>query len=105
MDTVPRTAKKLTPLAAACLLAVSGVVGALGIAILLAGEAPARMTRFGAAGPLHGAQATWFGASVVLLGLLPLIAFARRPRVAAGLGTVIGCLLLVAIFLGVRAGA
>lgn len=105
MNKSPQPMKKIPPLAAACLVVLSLVTCAVGIGAMVGGYAPERSTRFGMAGALFGSQALWFGASVVVLGLLPLVVFARSPRAVAWLGAGLGLLLVATIALGVRAAA
>lgn len=76
------------------------VTSGTGVMALVTEYAGERSTRFGETGPLHGAIAQRFGLTVFVLGLLPLLFFARSPRSAVWFaGSVMGITVLT-VFLG-----
>lgn len=75
-------------------LVVSGT-GALSFFTLYA---PARWSRFGQTGPLFAEDAQVFGLAVFVIGLLPLIFFARSAKEAGWLGAVIVVAFWAAVF-------
>ena len=99
----PGARSKKMPLVAAISIAVlSIIVCGLGIAAMWSGYAPERPTRFGVASALEGPAALRYGSTIFLLGLLPLLAFARSPRAVAWLGAALAVALLANLFFGAR---
>ncbi len=81
-------------------VAMSLVVSGLGVIALVAGEAPARWTRHGLAGPLIGSQAQVYGLSLLFFGLLPLMMLMKSSKAAAWFGTAVALLGLCSVFFG-----
>ena len=81
-------------LAALMFMVVSGV----GLLSLLSAYAPERSSRFGLAGPLFGAEAQHYGLVLCVIGLMPLVFFARSARQAGWLVGVILVLFWLVLF-------
>lgn len=79
-------------------LVIALPVIALGAFINVQAYAPAMFTRFGYTGPLVGDPARGYGLVVVLLGCLPLLLLCRTARQAVRWGSLLGVVLLIAIF-------
>ena len=93
--------RKISPAARIAALLITVVLSGLGILAINTGYVSGRWTRFGYAQPLFGTDAKLFGCVLVLLGLLPLLFFAKSARQAALLGTVLFVLLMAFIFGGI----
>ena len=90
------------PVAAKIMAALISIVFiALGLLHIAEGYVPASWTRHGYVAAIYGADAKIFGAMVVLIGLLPLMFFAKNARQAGIFGTIIGSVLVSAIFIWV----
>lgn len=71
----------------------------LGAYIVIDEYAPGRFARFGFAESLSGVRAKEFGSIIILLGCLPLLLFCKNSRQATFFGTVLGLILVAAIFI------
>jgi hypothetical protein len=78
----------------------SFVVSGFGFVVFLTAHAPERWGRFGHVTALAGADARQFGISIILLGLLPLMLWAKTPNGAAWLGATTAVMLLLNVFFG-----
>ena len=83
-------------------LCTSVAVCGLGLVTFFTQSAPSRSTRFGTTAPLEGHDASLFGICMFLIGLFPLMLLMRSPRKAAWFGSLIGVVLVVAIFAATR---
>ncbi len=97
-DTKPRAPLSVRILCVLMTLVVSGV----GLLAVITEYAPARATRQGVVGPLDGSQATWFGVTVLLAGLLPLAMLMGTARRAAWFGGIVSGLVVASLFVGLR---
>ncbi len=79
---IPRSAKILFGL-------MSFVFVSVGALTFLTEYSPQRSTRFGLAGPFYGPEAQEIGILTMMIGLMPLIVFARTARQAATLGALL----------------
>jgi hypothetical protein len=75
----------------------------LGILYIATKYVPAGWTKHGYVQAIYGENAEIFGAIMILIGLLPLLLFAKNARQASILGTMLGITLVTAIFLWVYA--
>jgi hypothetical protein len=71
----------------------------LGIAYIATGYVPAGWTKHGYVQAIYGDNAKIFGALIILIGLLPLLLFAKNARQATVLGTILGITLVSTIFI------
>lgn len=88
---IPRFAKILFGL-------ISLVFVSVGALAFLAEHSPQRSTRFGLAGPFYGPDAQEIGILTTMIGLMPLMVFARTARQAATLGTLLGFGFIATLF-------
>ena len=73
----------------------------LGIVYIATGYVPAGWTKHGYVQAIYGENAKIFGALMILIGLLPLLLFAKNIRQATILGTLLGTIILISIFTGI----
>lgn len=98
-----RAPKSPIPLAARIVaVLMSLVVSSVGLLAVVTEVAPERSTRFGMSGPLLGDPAIWWGVVVFLAGLLPLSMLMGTARRAGWFGGIVGVLMLLVLFLGLR---
>ena len=71
----------------------------LGAYMVIEEYAPGRYTRFGYAEALSGVKAKEFGSIIILLGCLPLLIFCKSSQQATILGSILGIILIAAIFI------
>jgi hypothetical protein len=93
----------ISPMAkfSAALIAITFM--SLGIVYITKGYVPAGWTKYGYVQAIYGQNAKIFGTLMILIGLLPLLLFAKNIRQAAVLGTILGITLIAAIFICVYA--
>jgi len=90
---------KKMPLAAKIIaLAISIVFIGLGGLYVTEGYVPASWNRYGYVAAIYGSDAKAFGVLVMLIGLLPLMFLAKNARQAGIYGTIVGAMLVSAIF-------
>jgi len=73
----------------------------LGIVYIATGYVPAGWTKHGYVQAIYGENAKIFGALMILIGLLPLLLFAKNARQATVFGTILGITLVAVIFIWV----
>lgn len=91
-------AKTISPAARKLAWVISVSVIAYGGFLVTQAYAPGLFTRFGYAPPLFGSEARAYGLVVVLLGCFPLLLLCRTHRQVAVWGSLLGILLVIAIF-------
>ena len=91
---IPTLAKVLAGLTAVFFMA-------LGLIYISTGFVPAGYTKHGWVQEMLGKDAKTFGSLIILIGLLPLLLFAKNVRQATILGTILGTIILILIFTGI----
>ncbi|MEQ1721214.1 MAG: hypothetical protein ABL887_08920 [Nitrosomonas sp.] len=82
-------------------LSISIVCIGLGSLHIMEEYVPASWTRYGYVSAIYGNDAKIFGVLLMLMGLLPLMFFAKNARQAGIFGTIVGTILVSAIFIWV----
>ncbi|AFY75045.1 hypothetical protein Syn7502_03156 [Synechococcus sp. PCC 7502] len=91
---------KEMPLAAKIIaLSISIIFIGLGGLHIAQEYVPASWNRYGYIAPIDGNDAKIFGVLEILIGLLPLMFFAKNARQAGIFGTIVGSILVSSIFL------
>lgn len=77
---------------------ISFVFVSVGALAFFTEYSPQKSTRFGLVGPFYGPEAMDIGILTMMIGLMPLIVFARTAKQAAILGTILGVGFIAVLF-------